>query len=113
MMMMFAPLCLLLFALTLTNAYHTFPFKSEVFCKAVKSRRSALFMADVEVVFPNKKKAKVPSGSAFKDAAKKAGYSPNYGCEEGKCGSCELKMNGKQKARPCIAKVNNYALASS
>ena len=62
-------------------------------------------MADVEVTFPNNKKVKVASGSPFKDAAKKAGFSPNYGCEEGKCGSCELKSNGKQKIRPCIAKV--------
>jgi aerobic-type carbon monoxide dehydrogenase small subunit (CoxS/CutS family) len=32
------------------------------------------------------------------------GFSPNYGCEEGKCGSCELKFSGK-KIRPCIGKV--------
>lgn len=42
-----------------------------------------LSMADVELTFPNGKKAKVPAGSAMKDAAKKAGFSPNYGCEEG------------------------------
>lgn len=58
----------------------------------------------VEIVWPNKKKCKVPSGSAMKDAAKKAGFSPNYACEEGKCGSCEVKVNGK-KMRPCTAKV--------
>lgn len=63
-------------------------------------------MADVEVEFPNKKKVKVPSGSPLKEAAKKAGFTPNYGCEEGKCGSCELKLNGKQKIRPCIGKVS-------
>jgi ferredoxin len=40
-------------------------------------------MADVEVIFPNNKKVKVPSGSALKEAAKKAGFTPNYGCEEG------------------------------
>eukprot|EP01035_Chromulina_nebulosa_P017827 gene17827-23438_t len=62
-------------------------------------------MADVEIIFPNNKKVKVASGSTFKDAAKKAGFSPNYGCEEGKCGSCELKVNGKTKVRPCIGKV--------
>ena len=66
-------------------------------------------MADVEVTFPNKKKVKVPSGSPLKEAAKKAGYSPNYGCEEGKCGSCELKLNGKQKIRPCIGKVTKIS----
>lgn len=65
-----------------------------------------LKMAEVEVTFPNKKKVKVSTGSALKDAAKKAGFSPNYGCEEGKCGSCELKFSGK-KIRPCTAKVPN------
>jgi succinate dehydrogenase/fumarate reductase-like Fe-S protein len=38
-------------------------------------------------------------------AAKKAKFACNYGCEEGKCGSCELKVNGKTKIRSCIAKV--------
>lgn len=37
-----------------------------------------LKMADIEVTFPNNKKVKVPSGSALKDAAKKAGFSPKY-----------------------------------
>lgn len=41
----------------------------------------------------------------FYKAAKKARFSPNYGCDEGKCGSCELKVNGKTKIRPCIGKV--------
>lgn len=68
--------------------------------------KTSLHMADVEITFPNKKKVKVSTGSALKDAAKKAGFSPNYGCEEGKCGSCELKFSGK-KIRPCTAKVPN------
>ena len=62
---------------------------------------SALRMADVEITFPNKKKAKVASGSKMSDAAKKAGYKPNYACEEGKCGSCELKSGGKKVRVPC------------
>ena len=41
----------------------------------------------------------------MKDAAKKAGFAPNYACSEGKCGSCELIVNGKTKIRPCIGKV--------
>ena len=44
-------------------------------------------MADVEITFPNNKKTKVAAGSSLKDAAKKAGFSPNYGCEEGSCSS--------------------------
>ena len=40
---------------------------------------SVLRMADVEVIFPNNKKVKVATGSSLKDAAKKAGFTPNYG----------------------------------
>ena len=45
-------------------------------------------MADVEITFPNNKKVKAAAGSPLKDAAKKAGFSPNYGCEEG-----EIEVN--------------------
>jgi ferredoxin len=69
--------------------------------------KTSLNMADIEITFPNNKKVKAASGSSLKEAAKKAGFTPNYGCEEGKCGSCELKLNGKQKIRPCIGKVCN------
>ena len=40
-------------------------------------------MADVELTFPNNRKCTVPAGSSLKDAAKKAGFSCNFGCEEG------------------------------
>ena len=116
----------------------------------IASSSSKLY-ADVEITFPNNKKAKAAAGSALKDgmiflfpkiipssrtsfpsfppspvlfsythvillspplslplsfsACKKGGFSPNYGCEEGKCGSCELIVNGKSKIRPCIGKV--------
>ena len=87
------------------------------------------------MIFPNGKKTKAATGAKLKDVAAKAGYKPNYGCEvrtsslqfylpyfstlpflsscdiftqEGKCGSCEIKLNGK-KIRPCTAKVPNAA----
>ncbi len=40
-------------------------------------------MSQLRKTVPNNKKVKVAAGSALKDAAKKAGFSPNYGCEEG------------------------------
>lgn len=52
---------------------NAFIFKTSIITK------SKLQMADVEVTFPNNKKVKVASGSSFKEAAKKAGFSPNYG----------------------------------
>ena len=39
------------------------------------------------------KKAKAAPGAPLKEVAKKAGFTPNYGCEEGKCGSCEMKVS--------------------
>lgn len=71
---------------------------------AVSSRVSRPLFAEVEVQFPNKKKVKAPSGTPLKDLAKKAGYKANYGCEEGKCGSCEVK-NGAKKVRICTGKA--------
>ena len=65
--------------------------------------------AEVELVFPNKKKVMAASGTPLKAAAAKAGFKPNYGCDEGKCGSCELICNGKTKIRPCIGKVPGSA----
>jgi hypothetical protein len=49
------------------------------FFKTAMISKPKLQMADVEVTFPNNKKVKVASGSSFKEAAKKAGFSPNYG----------------------------------
>ena len=92
---------MMLISVQLVLSFQLNPFQSP---RMISKHR--IQMADVEVIFPNNKKVKVPSGSALKEVAKKAGYSPNYGCEEGKCGSCELKMNGKQKIRPCIGKVS-------
>lgn len=43
------------------------------FSRSVLIRRNVRMMADVEVIFPNNKKAKVSVGSSMKDAAKKAG----------------------------------------
>ncbi|CAM9572499.1 unnamed protein product, partial [Choristocarpus tenellus] len=63
---------------------------------------TALQMADV--VFPGGKKTTANSGEALKAVAKKARYNAAYGCEEGKCGTCEHKVNGK-KVRLCIGKV--------
>ena len=68
------------------------------------TRRSPRLYAEVDLVWPNGKKSKAAGGSTLKEAAAKAGFKPNYGCEEGKCGSCELLANGK-KIRPCTGKV--------
>eukprot|EP00752_Nemacystus_decipiens_P005775 g5224.t1 len=59
-------------------------------------------MADV--TFPGGKKTKANAGAPLKTVAQKAGYKAAYGCEEGKCGTCEHKVNGK-KIRLCIGKL--------
>lgn len=44
-----------------------------------------------DVVFPGGKKTKADAGAPLATVAKKAGYKASYGCEEGKCGTCEHK----------------------
>ena len=61
--------------LQLSYSFKSFPLRS--------TSKFTLSMADVEITFPNNKKTKAAAGSSLKDAAKKAGFTPNYGCEEG------------------------------
>ncbi|KAG5189841.1 hypothetical protein JKP88DRAFT_232917 [Tribonema minus] len=63
---------------------------------------SSLYMA--QCIFPGGKKAEGKPGEALKAVVAKAKYDAPYGCEEGKCGSCEHKVGGK-KVRLCIGKV--------
>lgn len=70
--------------------------------RAVSRPTNALAMADV--TFPGGKKTKANGGAPLKTVAQKAGYKAAYGCEEGKCGTCEHKVNGK-KIRLCIGKL--------
>lgn len=48
-----------------------------------------------DVTFPGGKKAKANPGDPLKAVAKKAGYKAAYGCEEGKCGTCEHKVKAR------------------
>lgn len=43
------------------------------------------------MVFPGGKKTKADAGTPLVTVSKKAGYKVPYGCEEGKCGTCEHK----------------------
>ncbi|CAM9213118.1 unnamed protein product, partial [Hapterophycus canaliculatus] len=70
--------------------------------RSVSRPTNSLAMADV--AFPGGKKTKANGGDALKTVAKKAGYKAAYGCEEGKCGTCEHKVNGK-KVRLCVGKL--------
>ena len=49
--------------------------------------------AQADVAFPGGKKTKANSGAPLKTVASKAGYKAAYGCEEGKCGTCEHKAS--------------------
>lgn len=46
-----------------------------------------------DVTFPGGKKTKANGGAPLKTVAQKAGYKAAYGCEEGKCGTCEHKAS--------------------
>jgi succinate dehydrogenase/fumarate reductase-like Fe-S protein len=56
---------------------------------------------------------KAAVGSDLKVAVRASGFKPSYGCTEGKCGSCELTVDGKTKIRPCVAKVPNKNIVLS
>lgn len=60
-------------------------------CNAATSRW-LLCVPQADVAFPGGKKTKANAGEALKTVAKKAGYKAAYGCEEGKCGTCEHKV---------------------
>jgi ferredoxin len=48
------------------------------------------------VQFPGGKKTQANAGDSLKAVAAKAKYNASYGCEEGKCGTCEHKVGGKK-----------------
>jgi ferredoxin len=63
----------------------------------------------VAVTFNDKKTVNVEAGSSLMAAASKAGFMSGadrirFDCKEGKCGMCQVKVNGKSM-RTCIAKV--------
>ncbi|CAM9473679.1 unnamed protein product [Discosporangium mesarthrocarpum] len=93
----FSAFVALVVLVTCANAFMTTPVVS----RAARTS-SALRMADV--AFPGGKKTTANSGESLKGVAKKARYNAAYGCEEGKCGTCEHKVNGK-KVRLCIGKL--------
>ncbi|TFJ83684.1 hypothetical protein NSK_004788 [Nannochloropsis salina CCMP1776] len=72
-------------------------------------RGGPVYNGDVEVIWPGNKKVKAKPGEALKAVAARARYTPNYGCEEGKCGSCEHKGSDGKKYRVCITKVPKIA----
>eukprot|EP00968_Pinguiococcus_pyrenoidosus_P027242 scaffold7362_cov266-Pinguiococcus_pyrenoidosus.AAC.7 len=53
---------------------------------------------NIEVVFPGGKKTTAKAGEPFKNVAARAGFKPTYGCKQGSCGACEIKVNGKKES---------------
>mmetsp|Transcript_6722 Transcript_6722/g.14699 ORF Transcript_6722/g.14699 Transcript_6722/m.14699 type:complete len:281 (+) Transcript_6722:335-1177(+) len=53
----------------------------------------------VRVVFPDKTAAFGVPGDSLAELAQLAGFVPNYQCQQGRCGSCELFLDGS-KAMP-------------
>jgi hypothetical protein len=72
-----ALMCITLLVLALASVNAFTPSHSML--NRALSTSTRLQMAEVEIVFPNKKKVKAESGSLLKDACKKAGFKPNYG----------------------------------
>jgi hypothetical protein len=71
-------------------------------CSLFSGHYFQLGMAKVK--FPSGRQVDANAGESLKAVAQKAGAKISYGCEEGKCGTCEHKVGGK-KIRICIGKV--------
>lgn len=56
----------------------------------------------VEVSFePSGKKVVAEQGDKLADVAKKAGVKVPYSCKQGRCTSCEVRVNGRVSAKLC------------
>lgn len=79
-----------------------------VLCSPAQAFFGGGTVTKVEMQFDNGKTVTVDSGTNLGEACAKAGASIRYGCKEGKCGACTVKVNGA-KAKPCVAKVPKSA----
>lgn len=66
--------------------------------------KTAAPSSDTVAISFNGKSVNVAPGSPLSAAAAKAGVRVRYDCKEGKCGICQVKVNGKDM-RTCVAKV--------
>ena len=57
----------------------------------------------VEVTFPQKgnKVVKAMQGDAIGKVCQKAGIKVKFDCKNGRCGTCEVSINGRSKAKVC------------
>jgi len=60
--------------------------------------------SDLEIEWPNGKCTQTKSGSDWIRIAHKAGIDIPTGCLEGRCGACEIEVNG-EVMRACINNV--------
>jgi ferredoxin len=76
-------------------------FKLERVC--FKKRLPVLFAGKpVEVSFlPSGKTIIAEQGDLIETVAKKAGVMIPFKCKQGRCNSCELRLNGKVSAKAC------------
>jgi ferredoxin len=58
----------------------------------------------VTIHWPDGGSSAVPPGTAWLEAARRAGRTIPTGCLGGSCGACEIEVNG-QVVRACIASV--------
>ena len=58
----------------------------------------------VMIQWPNGKCSRAEKGQAWLEEAKRAGITIPIGCLAGRCGACEIEVNGKI-IRACISRV--------
>ena len=58
----------------------------------------------IEITWPEGKSGKAVAGESWLSAARKSGITIPTGCLTGKCGACEIEVNG-EVIRACISNV--------
>ena len=61
----------------------------------------------VKIVWPNGKTSYELINDNWINISKKNGFEIPLGCLEGRCGACEIEVNGKT-IRACIETISNY-----
>ena len=83
----------------LINGYHCYHYHGNTIGERISIQRKRLFAAKpVTVSFePSGKSIISEQGALIAEVAKKAGVSIPFGCRQGRCNSCEVRLNGRGK----------------
>ena len=62
--------------------------------------------ANIKIIWPNNKETFVSEGDDWFSSAEKAGFKIPTGCLTGRCGACEIDVNG-ETVRACVRNIKS------